>query len=75
VDALGPDGEEGRSRPRKTPVSCQRSVDPEVSEWGNPMKSDLHDPRVSEVALRKLTEGIETSQYLQEYKSSKRFPE
>ena len=37
VDALGHVGEEGRIRPRKSTVSCQKSVDPYVSEWGNPM--------------------------------------
>ena len=37
VDALGHAGEEGRIRPRKSTVSCQKSVDPYVSEWGNPM--------------------------------------
>ncbi len=36
MDALGHAGEEGRRRPRKIPVSCLTSVDPEVSEWGNP---------------------------------------
>ncbi len=36
MDALGHAGEEGRCRPRKSPVSCQTSVDPDVSEWGNP---------------------------------------
>jgi len=32
VDALGHAGDEGRCRLRKIPVSCQTSVDPEVSE-------------------------------------------
>ena len=43
VDALGHAGEEGRFRPRKSSVSCQKSEDPGVSEWGNPtVKSDFH---------------------------------
>ena len=75
VDALGHAGEEGRSRPRKNPVSCLTSVDPDVSEWGNPMGVRSRYPGVSEVALEEQTEGIETSQYLQEKKSSKRYPE
>ena len=44
VDALGHAGEEGRRRPRKNPVSCQTSVDPDVSEWGNPVRVVSHDP-------------------------------
>ena len=50
VDALGHAGEEGRCRPRKSAVSCQTSVDPHVSEWGNPMGVRSHNPLVSEVA-------------------------
>jgi len=43
VDALGHAGEEGRFRPRKSSVSCQKSKDPGVSEWGNPtVKSDSY---------------------------------
>jgi hypothetical protein len=52
VDALGHAGEEGRCRPRKSPVSCQTSVDPDVSEWGNPSGVKAIYCRVSEVALQ-----------------------
>ena len=52
VDALGHAGEEGRCRPRKRTVSCQTSVDPYVSEWGNPAGVKSSYLRVSEVALR-----------------------
>ena len=51
------------------------SVDPDVSEWGNPREVMFSDPWLSKVGQRKQTEGIETSQYLQEKKSSKRYPE
>ena len=44
-------GEEGRSRPRKSAESCQTSVDPHVSEWGNPMSRDAHDPILSKVEV------------------------
>ena len=44
MDALGHAGEEGRSRPRKNTVSCLTSVDPCVSEWGNPIEVNLYDP-------------------------------
>ena len=51
VDALGHAGEEGRIRPRKSTVSCQKSVDPYVSEWGNPIGVKSYDPDLSEVGL------------------------
>ena len=51
MDALGHAGEEGRCRPRKSPVSCQTSVDPDVSEWGNPRGVKAFYPAVSEVAV------------------------
>lgn len=49
VDALGHTGEEGRFRPRKSAVSCQKSVDPHVSEWGNPEGLKSFDLYPSEV--------------------------
>ena len=49
VDALGHAGEEGRFRPRKSTVSCQKSVDPYVSEWGNPIGVKSYNPDLSEV--------------------------
>lgn len=51
MDALGHAGEEGRCRPRKSTVSCQTSVDPYVSEWGNPVGVKSHHSRLSEVGL------------------------
>ena len=36
VDALAPGAEEGRVRLRKASGSCRESIDPRVSEWGNP---------------------------------------
>jgi hypothetical protein len=50
MDALGHAGEEGRFRPRKSTVSCQKSVDPYVSEWGNPINT-VYDSKLSEVGL------------------------
>ena len=44
ADALAVGGEEGRSSVRKAPGSWQTSIDPEMSEWGNP-------PCVSEVSI------------------------
>lgn len=49
MDALGHAGEEGRKRPRKSTVSCQVSVDPCVSEWGNPVGVVSYDSDMSEV--------------------------
>ena len=40
-----------------------------------PLGVKSRDPDLSEVGSEEQTEGIETSQYLQEKKSSKRFPE
>lgn len=51
VDALGHAGEEGRLRPRKSTVSCQQSVDPYMSEWGNPIGVKSYNPNLSEVGL------------------------
>jgi hypothetical protein len=36
VDALAITGDEGRGSLRKAPGSWQTSIDPEMSEWGNP---------------------------------------
>jgi hypothetical protein len=49
MDALGHAGEEGRYRLRKSTVSCQISVNPYVSEWGNPVRVMSYDPYPSEV--------------------------
>jgi hypothetical protein len=38
VDALAVTGEEGRGSLRKASGSWQTSVDPGVSEWGNPAR-------------------------------------
>ena len=37
------------------------TVEPEVSEWGNPTDGNISDPMLSEVGIRKHTQGIETS--------------
>jgi len=49
MDALGHAGEEGRIRPRKSTVSCLKSVDPCVSEWGNPIGVASYYPGLSKV--------------------------
>jgi hypothetical protein len=36
VDALAITGEEGRGSLRKAAGSWQMSIDPQISEWGNP---------------------------------------
>ena len=51
MDALGHAGEEGRCRLRKSTVSCQTSVDPYVSEWGNPIGVKSNYSNLSEVGL------------------------
>ena len=52
VDASGHDGDERRLRPRKSTVSCQISVDPCVSEWGNPVGVKFYDFDLSEVGSK-----------------------
>ncbi len=37
VDALAITGEEGRGSLRKAAGSWQTSIDPQMSEWGNPL--------------------------------------
>ena len=64
VDALGHAGEEGRSRPRKSTVSCLTSVDPCVSEWGNPAGVTSCDPGMSKVvpgSIRRELNHLSTS--------------
>lgn len=36
VDALTLKDEEGRCRVRKVPERSQATIDPEISQWGNP---------------------------------------
>ncbi len=36
-DALASDAEEGRGTLRKVPVSRVQALEPEMSEWGNPV--------------------------------------
>ena len=38
VDALASGADEGRGRLRYASGSCQPSVDPRISEWGNPAR-------------------------------------
>ncbi len=75
MDALGHAGDEGRCRPRKSPVSCQTSVDPDVSEWGNPKSIKALYLAMSEVVVRSRRRELKHLTYLQEKKSSTRFPE
>ena len=40
VDALAITGDEGRSSLRKASESQQTDIDPEISEWENPIRKD-----------------------------------
>jgi hypothetical protein len=45
VDALASGADEGRGRLRYASGSCQPSVDPRMSEWGNPARvMSCHPP-------------------------------
>ena len=73
MDALGHAGEEGRFRPRKSTVSCQKSVDPHVSEWGNPMGVKSHDGDTSEVvssSRRRELKHLSTSRKINQVRDS-----
>ena len=65
-------GDEGRGRLRYARGRCQTTVDPGVSEWGNP--SGLGNQILSSMAEcighEKRTQGTETSKYLQEKKAT-----
>ena len=65
VDALASRGDEGRGRLRKAQGSSQTYFDPGMSEWGNPAEANLCHP-----LRRRLTQGTDTSKYLQERKST-----
>ena len=69
VDALASRADEGRGGLRYALGSWQPSVDPGMSEWGNPagvMSSYLH---LNEIGCVEGTSGSETSQYRQEEKT------
>ena len=70
MDALAPGGDEGRGRQRNSLGSRQAGFDPEVSEWGNPAGVISRHPLTEFIGMEKRTQGSETSQYLQEEKST-----
>ena len=72
VDASASRGEEGRGRLRKASGSRQTGFDPEISEWGNPSSlGNQMASRMDEFIVHdELTQGTETSQYLEERKST-----
>ena len=70
MDALAPEGDEGRGRRRNSLGSRQTGFDPEVSEWGNPAGVISSHPLTEFIGLGRRTQGSETSQYLQERKST-----
>ena len=70
MDALASRGDEGRGRLRKSSGSRQTGYDPGVSEWGNPTGVMSSYLLTEFIGLEKRTQGSETSQYLQEEKST-----
>jgi hypothetical protein len=72
VDASASRGDEGRGRLRKASGSCQTSFDPGMSEWGNPasLGNQMASSAGECIARVKLTQGTETSKYLEERKST-----
>ena len=65
-------GDEGRDSLRKAPGSWQMSVDPEMSEWGNPasLRKEMASRWDEFIVPDERTQGTDTSQYLEERKST-----
>ena len=61
MDALAYQADEGRERLRYASGSCQLSVDPRMSEWGNPAVVMRGHPLVNEIVSVEGTRGSETS--------------
>lgn len=56
-------------QPAKSSGELATSIDPEVSEWGNP-SGEILTSRTEYIGPEKRTQGTETSKYLQEKKST-----
>src|SRR3990172_5823797 len=71
-DALASRGDEGRGRLRYAPGSGQTHFDPEISESGNraSLGNQMASPADECIVRVGRTQGTETSQYLEEKKST-----
>ena len=67
VDALAITGDEGRGSLRKAAGSWQTSIDPQMSEWGNP---PARVALAEYIGQERRTGGTETSKYPEEQKST-----
>lgn len=56
-------------QPAKSPGELATSIDPRISEWGNPLDADPVS-QTEYIGLEKRTLGTETSQYREEKKST-----
>ena len=63
MDALASRADEGRASLRNALGSWQGSVDPGMSEWGNPARVVSCYLRLNEIGCVEGTPGSETSQY------------
>ena len=70
VDALALRGDEGRGWLRNASGSCQPSVDPKMSEWGNPALRIAASLFTEYIGGEERTWGSETSQYPEEKKTT-----
>ena len=72
VDAWASRGDEGRGRLRYASGSCQASFDPGISESGNraSLGNQMASPADEFIIRMEQTQGTETSQYLEEKKST-----
>ena len=66
VDVLASRSDEGRGRLRYARSRCQTTVNPGISEWGNPpLLGNQMAERADECIVRvERTQGTETSKYL-----------
>ena len=56
-------------QPAKSPGELATSIDPRMSEWGNPV-GEILSSSTEYIGTKKRTQGTETSKYLEEKKST-----
>lgn len=56
-------------QPAKSPGELATSIDPRISEWGNPV-GEILSSSTEYIGTKKRTQGTETSKYLEEKKST-----
>ena len=70
---MAPRGDEGRGKTAISDGELLASVEPSISEWGNPPGVMSRKPLAEYIGFGWRTRGTETSQYPQEKKSNQIF--